>query len=156
MPFIENVAADDVHKAFHLDAGENSMLIQIMDPASWFPTPKHKFKEVHQFEFLDVDAKDHVDDEAMKCSQAQADELVRLLKHALENKMNVIVHCYAGICRSGAVCDVGVTMGFEDTGMFRSPNLLVKHQMLKSLGLPFNPNEKSIELTEHNWPGSWM
>jgi Tat protein secretion system quality control protein TatD with DNase activity len=78
----------------------------------------------------------------MKCSQAQADELVRLLRHALDNQMNVVVHCFAGICRSGAVCEVGVMMGFQDTGRFRSPNLLVKHQMMKALGWTYDENEK--------------
>ena len=87
MPWIENVAAADIPTRFHHEAGENSMLISIVDPASWRPTPAHTFKEIHNFEFLDVEKNDHVDDEAMKCSQEQANELVRLLQHALENKM---------------------------------------------------------------------
>ena len=143
MPWIENVAADDIPKKFHHRAGENSMLIQITDPASWRPTPAHKFKEIHHFEFLDVEKNDHVDDELMKCSQVQANELVRLLQHALDNKMNVVVHCFAGVCRSGAVVEVGVMMGFDDVGKFRSPNLLVKHKMMEALGLPYDENEKS-------------
>jgi len=118
------------------------MLIQIADPASWFPTPKHKFKEVHRFEFLDVEEKDKVLEEEMKCSHEQAAELVRLLQHALDNRMDVIVHCFAGICRSGAVCEVGVMMGFQDTERFRSPNLLVKHRMMKVLGWTYDENEK--------------
>ena len=56
--------------------------------------------------------------------------------------MNVVVHCYAGICRSGAVCEVGVMMGFNDTERFRSPNLLVKHRMMKALGWTYDENEK--------------
>jgi protein-tyrosine phosphatase len=142
MPWIQNCAADDIPKGFHVAVGENSMLISIVDPASWRPTPKHQFKEIHNFEFLDVEEKDHVDDEAMKCSHEQAAELVRLLQHALENRMDVIVHCYAGICRSGAVCEVGVMMGFQDTERFRSPNLLVKHRMMKQLGWTYDENEE--------------
>jgi predicted protein tyrosine phosphatase len=142
MPWIENVAADDIPKRFHHEAGENSMLISITDPASWRPTPAHKFKEIHNFEFLDVEKNDHVDDEAMKCSQEQANELVRLLQHAKDNHMNVVVHCFAGICRSGAVTEVGVMMGFDDTGRFRSPNLLVKHRMMKALGWTYDEDEK--------------
>jgi hypothetical protein len=79
----------------------------------------------------------------MKCSQAQADELVRLLQHAKDNRMNVVVHCFAGICRSGAVCEVGVMLGFRDTGRFRQPNLLVKHRMMKALGWTYDENERS-------------
>jgi hypothetical protein len=55
--------------------------------------------------------------------------------------MNVVVHCFAGICRSGAVCEVGVMMGFNDTERFRSPNLLVKHRMMKHLGWTYDEQE---------------
>ena len=142
MPWIENCAADDIPKKFHHDAGPNAMLIQITDPASWRPTPAHTFKEIHHFEFLDVERDDVVLDEEMRCSEEQASELVRLLQHALDNRMNVVVHCFAGICRSGAVCEVGVMLGFADTGRFRSPNLLVKHRMMKALGWTYDENEK--------------
>jgi predicted protein tyrosine phosphatase len=142
MPWIENVAAADIPTRFHHEAGENSMLISIVDPASWRPTPAHQFKEIHNFEFLDVEEADHVDDEAMRCSPEQAAELVRLLQHALEHRMNVVVHCYAGICRSGAVCELGVMLGFADTGRFRSPNLLVKHRMMRALGWTYDADEK--------------
>ena len=142
MPWIENVAASDIPIKFHHDAGPNSMLISIVDPASWRPSPAHTFKEIHNFEFLDVEKDDKVLDEAMECSEEQAAELVRLLQHALDNRMNVVVHCFAGVCRSGAVCEVGVMMGFEDTGRFRSPNLLVKHRMMKALGWTYDENEK--------------
>lgn len=140
-PWIENVAADDIPKKFHHDAGPNSMLISIADPASWRPTPKHNFKERHDFEFLDVERDDNYPEET-KISDSDAERLVGLLQHALENRMNVVVHCFAGICRSGAVCEVGVMMGFRDTGRFRSPNLLVKHKMMKALGWTYDENEK--------------
>jgi predicted protein tyrosine phosphatase len=142
MPWIENVAAADVPMRFHHEAGPNSMLIQIMDPCpTWWPTPAHDFKEVHQFEFMDVERDDKWPDEA-KITPAQAEEIVRLLKHALENRMNVVVHCMAGLCRSGAVAEVGVMMGFEDTERFRSPNLLVKHSLMKALGWTYDADEK--------------
>jgi len=139
--WIQNVSLSDIKKGFHINPGENAMLIQIVDPAYEFPTPLYKFKEVHQFEFLDIEANDYSIDEAWRCSQEQANELVRLLQHAQENHMNVIVHCHAGVCRSGAVCEVGVMMGFKDTEVFRSPNLLVKHKMMKALGWTYDENE---------------
>jgi predicted protein tyrosine phosphatase len=118
------------------------MLIQIMDPApTWWPAPAHEFKEVHRFEFMDVERDDKWPDEA-KITATQAEEIVRLLKHALENRMNVVVHCMAGLCRSGAVAEVGIMMGFEDTERFRSPNLLVKHSLMKALGWTYDANEK--------------
>ena len=141
MPWIQNIALSDIKKGLHINPGDNAMLIQIVDPPGDFPTPKYNFKEVHQFQFLDVEKDDFVLDEAMRCSQEQANELVRLLQHAKDNRMNVIVHCHAGVCRSGAVCEVGVMLGFDDTEVFRSPNLLVKHQMMKALGWTYDENE---------------
>lgn len=140
-PWIQNVSLADVKKGHHIDAGINSMLIQIVDPALGFPEPKFNFKEIHQFEFLDLEKDDFALEEEMKITDAQAEQLVKLLQHALENKMNVVVHCVAGVCRSGAVCEVGVMMGFRDAEAYRSPNLLVKHKMMKALGWTYDENE---------------
>jgi predicted protein tyrosine phosphatase len=139
-PWIQNVALADIPKRHHIDAGENSMLIQIVDPAMEFPKPAHKFKEVYQFEFLDLERDDKFGEE-FKVTDEQAEQLVRLLEHALENRMNVIVHCVAGVCRSGAVCEVGVMMGFRDTEAYRSPNLMVKHKMMRVLGWTYDEDE---------------
>jgi predicted protein tyrosine phosphatase len=146
--WIENVAADDIPKGFHHDAGPNSMLISITDPAGWRPTAKYAFKERHDFEFLDAEDTDGFPDEA-KISDAQAQEIVRLLQHAQENHMNVVVHCMAGICRSGAVVEVGVMMGFQDCERFRLPNLRVKHKMMKALGWTYDADDGGMQ----NWDG---
>lgn len=148
-PWIQNVAMSDIKRGFHFEAGVNSMLIQIMDPPGDFPKPLKEFREIHQFDFLDIeqDGMTNNGDGTMTdmsefaITQEQADELVRLLKHALDKRMNVVVHCHAGVCRSGAVCEVGVMMGFRDTEVFRSPNLLVKHKMMKALGWTYDENE---------------
>ena len=151
MPWIENVALADIPKGHHHAAGENSMLIQIVDPGMEFPKPRHQFKETHQFEFLDLEKNDPHGEE-FKITDAQAAELVQLLQHAMNKRMNVIVHCVAGVCRSGAVCEVGVMMGFDDTEAFRSPNLLVKHKMMKYLGWAYDENEPhTINGVETSW-----
>lgn len=116
------------------------MLIQIVDYELEFPVPLREFKEVHKFEFMDMEDSDNKPDE-IKLSQTQASEIVGLLKRALENSMNVIVHCVAGVCRSGAVADVGVMIGFDDTETYRSPNLRVKHMMMRELGLTYDAEE---------------
>ena len=139
--WIQNVALSDIKKGFHINPGENAMLIQIVDCGMEFPEPLYKFKEVHKFEFLDLEKDDYCIEEEMKISDNQARDLVILLDYARTNRMNVIVHCVAGVCRSGAVCEIGVMMGFEDTEVFRSPNLLVKHKMMKVLGLTYDENE---------------
>ena len=147
--WIENVSWDDVKNGWHSDMGENAMLIQIADPATFFPDPKHTFKETYQFEFLDAEDGDPWPEEAM-ISDEQAKELVHLLVRALDNSMNVLVHCHAGICRSGAVVEVGQMMGFTPTERFRMPNLRVKHFMMKSLGLTYDSTEKT------SWTNGWV
>jgi predicted protein tyrosine phosphatase len=147
--WIENVSWDDVKNGWHSDLGENKMLIQIADPATFFPSPKHTFKEVHQFEFLDAEDDDKFDED-FKISDEQAAELVRLLQHAMDKSMNVLVHCHAGICRSGAVVEVGTMMVFTATDRFRQPNLRVKHKMMKVLGWTYDAEEK------HSSTGGWI
>jgi hypothetical protein len=148
MPWIENIPLENVAKGQHHACGENSMLIQISDHDMAFPTPKHQFKEVHQFTFLDIE-----EEGEFAVTDEQAVELVRLLQHAQENRMNVVVHCHAGICRSGAVCEVGVMMGFNDCERFRVPNLLVKHKMMRVLGWTYDEQEKSYDVngTVNEW-----
>lgn len=139
--WIQNVALSDITKGFHVNPGDNAMLIQIVDPCMEFPTPLYQFKEVHKFEFLDLEKDDMPSAEEFKVTDAQAQQLVDLLLKAYGQRMNVIVHCVAGVCRSGAVCEIGVMLGFEDTEVFRSPNLLVKHKMMKHLGWTYDENE---------------
>jgi protein tyrosine phosphatase len=52
--------------------------------------------------------------------------LAKILLEAKRDRSNVIVHCHAGVCRSGAVAQAGIDIGFQDTEVFRSPNLRVK------------------------------
>jgi predicted protein tyrosine phosphatase len=141
MPWIQNVALSDVKKGQHIRVGENAMLIQIVDPDMEHPEPAHQFKETYKFKFLDLEQPDECIDEAWKIQDEQAKQLVHLLKHALDKKMDVVVHCVAGICRSGAVAEVGVMMGFDDAETFRSPNLLVKHKMMRQLGWTYDADE---------------
>lgn len=147
--WIQNISLADIKKGHHFDAGPNSVLIQIVDPGIDFPEPLYKFKEVHQFQFLDIEADGlvptgvgkSIDMSEFAITDEQANSLVLILKQALANHSNVVVHCHAGVCRSGAVCEVGVMMGFQDTEAFRSPNLLVKHKMMRVLGLTYDENE---------------
>jgi predicted protein tyrosine phosphatase len=137
--FIENVSKSDVATGFHMDAGPNAMLIRIQDPATTFGCIKHSqmFKEVYEFEFLDAEDSDGFEDEC-KIQDNQAEALVGLLQRAIEKHMNVVVHCHAGICRSGAVVEVASMMGFTPTDRYRQPNLRVKKKMMKVLGLTYD------------------
>ena len=119
----------DIINGHHADAGENSMLIQIVDFFDTFPTPKYNFKEVLQFKF------DDVLDGPTACTDLQAQEIANALQRAKEQHMNVIVHCFAGLCRSGAVAEVGIMLGFNPPDCIRIPNSTVKNKMLKALGM---------------------
>ena len=140
--FIENVSMEAVERGMHFDAGTNSMLIRIQDPATEFRKVKHSFKEVYEFEFLDAEDGDDFPDECM-IQDEQAEEIIRLLNRAIENRMNVVVHCHAGICRSGAVVEVAEMMGFVPSDRYRIPNLRVKHKLMKVLGLTYDSDSQS-------------
>lgn len=133
-PWIQNVSMRDIIRGDHKPAGKNSMLIQIVDPDSDFPKPKNYFKEIYQFKFFDAEERDTKVSDFFKITTKQANQIVNLLKHALDNDINVTCHCHAGLCRSGAVAEVGVMMGFNDVGNFRIPNSMVKKMLINALG----------------------
>lgn len=133
MPWIENVSRLDIIAGNHSAPGNNTILIQISNPASDFPAPAAQFCETHQFEFLDIEsAESELGEFAITDQQAEA--IVEILQSALARNLNVIVHCHAGICRSGAVAEVAHIMGFDTTGRYRQPNLLVKYKLMHVLG----------------------
>ena len=135
MPWIENVNMVDASKAIHHLCEPNAMMIRIHDPR-FVPLPlvrPAQFREIHSFEFLDIE--DTEGDEGEFAPQPEhAKELVRLLRHAFKNRMNVVVHCHAGLCRSGAVAEIGIMMGFDEVHTRRIPNTRLKTLMLKELG----------------------
>lgn len=137
MPFIENVSLDDARKAWHFDPGPNSLLIRIVDPDMEFGQVKFPFKETAKFKFLDVE--DH--DVGDKITEDDAEHIVRRLIRARNNHMNVIVHCVAGICRSGAVAEFAIAaLGFQDTEKYRQPNLRVKRMLFEAFERIQNDN----------------
>lgn len=134
MAFIQNVSFSEILKGDHISAGENAILIQIADPEGIFPMPNHIFKDIYQFNFFDVDT----EKEDGSFTIEQSNEIVAILTSALRDNRNIIVHCTAGLCRSGAVCEIGTMMGFTDTGKRRIPNSLVKRRMIKSLSWSYD------------------
>jgi len=135
--WIENVSMSDIHLGHHSDLGENVMLIRIQDPATEFMPTFRQYKEVHCFEFLDAEDEDGFDED-FKISDEQAKEIASLLQRAMDKSMNVLVHCHAGICRSGAVAEVATMMGFTATDRYRQPNLRVKNKLMKAMGWTYD------------------
>lgn len=115
-----------------------SILIQITDPGTEAPPTAREYADKFQFRFHDAEDQNGAGEfpfvPTLLISDAQAKQIVKILQDALANDFNVVVHCHAGLCRSGAVAEVGVMMGFKDTGRIRIPNRLVKYKLMKELG----------------------
>lgn len=144
MSFIQNVSYEAIVAGKHRDPGENSILIQIQDPGWSFPYPRYQFKEVYKFSFFDA-----TDEIKFKCiTDNEAKQIVEILQRAFANGINVISHCAAGICRSGAITEVGVMLGFEDAKSIRIPNTLVKRKLMKELGWTYDSTiDDQFEMT---------
>ncbi len=133
--FIENVSFLDVINGYHtVPRLDKSLLIQIVDPTMEFPTPARPFNRVEQFAFYDVENNDPLFEEG-GFTQEEAARMAALLKEAYENDMDVIVHCVAGVCRSGAIVEVATLIGFPDPLLYRSPNATVKTMLMRALDL---------------------
>lgn len=131
-PFIQNISKQAYASGHHFDCGDRAVAIEILDICSERATPKHKFDKIYTFEFLDVEADDKMAEFGI--TDEQAAEIVKILQMALEERRNVVVHCTMGVCRSGAVAEIGAMMGFVDTEVYRQPNMMVKSKMIKELG----------------------
>lgn len=111
MPYIENISLRQIVKGDHWNRGQDSVLIQIVNPGFGFPETKEKFCSVYQFEVSDEDDLYSTKDGLFTTQQAA--EITKVLIDALDSNKNVTVHCHMGISRSGAVALVGSFIGFE-------------------------------------------
>ena len=138
-PWICNVSAKDITRGWYPKT-EHMVLIQISEPGTTPPDASTGiFKEVHQFFFLDADEEDCL--EEMKpylISDDTANKLANILTRCLEHGISIVVHCRAGLCRSGAVAEAGIILGFNETKNPRIPNPMVKRKLLKALGLGYS------------------
>lgn len=131
-PWIQNVSMKAIMEGQHFFEPHRTVLIQIQDPGSrFFAPPKYKFKQVTQILFDDAED----GDEGSLIEEDDAQLIASVLRQALFNGDNVVVHCHAGLCRSGAVAECGVILGFDDTNMERIPNQRVKRMLRKALNL---------------------
>jgi predicted protein tyrosine phosphatase len=134
MPWIGNYSYEAIRKGLHAFEPGRTILIRIMDIGremyQWEPARWKDFVAIHYFNFQDIDDPDYG---AMQDEEAA--QMASILKDAYEKNLNVVVHCVAGVCRSGAVTEVGVIMGFQDCETHRIPNLRVKKATLDALGL---------------------
>lgn len=138
---IENISAVDFRNGYHTASGDNTIAIQITDPCGWIARPKAKFAEIHNFDFLDIDNPYDASFGEFAITEKQAGEICDILIRALNNNMNIVVHCTPDNCRSSAVTEVGSIMGFKPINNRRIPNVLVKKLMMGYLGLTYDASD---------------
>ena len=65
-------------------------------------------------------------------SQDDADKIILALINAFDNDYHVVVHCDAGVCRSGAVAEAGRVLGFEPINNY-TPNIQNKKLLFNAI-----------------------
>jgi protein tyrosine phosphatase len=136
MAFIQNVSYTNFAGGAHRHPGKQAVAIQILskDRVDFriesnllgFPVSPYEFIETHKFLIDDTSDPHCIDDK-------DVERISDILKESLDLDRNVIVHCAAGVSRSGAVCEVGTIIGFEDTWAFRMPNVVIKNKLLNHI-----------------------
>lgn len=137
---IQNVSYEDIEDQNYKFTKDNCALIQIVDADTEFPDPRDEFKNISRYIFADSEIGDP-NHETSGITKSQAANIIRDLNWAKIHNMDVIVHCMAGLCRSGAVVEAAIAMGFEDPETFRAPNIAVAHMLMQELGLDYIQND---------------
>lgn len=106
----------------------NTVLISINDPGQFPAETQAHFVDRLTLHFLDLE-----EDHEFAITPDQANEVAHFLCKSYSAGYNVLVHCNAGVCRSGAVAQCGAAIGYELEAEQMSPNLLVKRLVMKEL-----------------------
>lgn len=145
MAWVANFSMKQIEEGEHFTVDNKTILIQIQDPdTKEFINPKYKkdFNKIYQFKFWDAeDEKDiPVKDKEGLFSNKQSLEISKIIQDAKENNLNIVIHCHAGICRSGAITEVCGLYGFDIENQInnRIPNKLVFNKLRKNLGLLYS------------------
>ena len=136
MPKIENCSWDDFLRGNHRINPIGTIAIQIVDPGDTPPEPAEDvFHSRHVFEFLDAEAPTQFFSEEKLISNEHAEDIASILVSALDEDRDVLVHCVAGMCRSGAVVEVAEMIGFDECFRYRLPNIRVKSKLMHQFDL---------------------
>jgi predicted protein tyrosine phosphatase len=141
MPWITNVSMNAITNGTFPDT-DGGILIQIVSTVARFPevpeNRKHEFSEIYQYRFEDIEEDEKIVDLQFGIQHWQALDIIETLLSAIEKDKNVVVHCHAGICRSGAVVEVAEMLGFKTLNAYRQPNCMVKKALMKALGWTYD------------------
>lgn len=135
----ENVSRLDILQGNHISVQCSPVcLIQISDVCKRQPIPKYVeyFKYILRLNFDDVE-----DENNKFCiSDYQAQQIADFILKAKADNADIVVHCLAGICRSGAVVEAAMSVGYTyAVNRQRIPNTLVKRKVMLCLGTYIAP-----------------
>lgn len=115
---------------------ENYILISIDEQFKFPVIPKDKIQPISYQRFTFGDLEESSDSDDCSCllfDLEDRDRILEIYRNCLENNIDLLVHCTAGISRSGAIIEVGLLLGFElEHPTHRIPNAYIKSSLLKA------------------------
>lgn len=130
----------------YYDGDEKYLLISISDNEDCLSFKPNENIRVFQVYFADIEEEVPVEGVVLM-NYNQAEEIKQIVSKAVQDGItNIIVHCYAGISRSGAVgCVIAKYLNGDDIYLWKqggiSPNKLVYKLMSKAFGMEFSDKE---------------
>jgi predicted protein tyrosine phosphatase len=139
MPWVANVGEGAAEQWAET---ENTVCISISEPDRKVKLPKFMDVIREQFQDYDKTARDgktprKFPESAVFMSPTQAARIARFARKHRDEGRNILVHCAAGISRSGAIAEslLQAFPEYEDRGWLRHPNNHVRCLMKRALGL---------------------
>lgn len=112
-----------------------TVCISISEPGRKVKLPQ--FVDLIREHFQDYDGEKSHPDSAVLFTPNHAARIARFARKHRDAGRNILVHCAAGVSRSGAVAEALLEAfpEYEDRGWIRHPNGMVKSGMKRALGL---------------------
>lgn len=142
VPWIANVS--EAHASGVLFPSE-MVCISITNPGKEASLPG--FKDILRLQFQDYDGAQKLPYGAVLFNLHQALQIASFARQHREYGHNILVHCAAGVSRSGAVVEALLEAfpEYEDAGWIRHPNGRVKSLMKRALGLVPIGTEREVD-----------
>ncbi len=137
-PWIMNLPEE---VAVDFKADTNTVCISVIEPCrltgrEWAPPPMlGQYADVLRLAFEDFDAQRMHPENAVLCSPVDAQQIVEFTRR--HRGKNLVVHCAAGISRSGAIVETILRAHpeYHDRGWGRHPNGHVRRLLEQAFGI---------------------
>lgn len=143
MPWIMNRGEEWVAQ---MEPEPGTVCVSITEPGRRAKLPR--FDDLLRMEFQDYDGERKYSEGAALFTPNHAARLARFLRKHRDAGKNIVVHCAAGISRSGGVVEAALEAfhEYEDRGWARFPNGHVKRLTKRALGLiPIGAEEEATK-----------